>query len=589
MSRVILGLVALSLIPRLVSAQTQTFVIQGPDGAVGVGATQTDVITNGVPVSIGQPPARDGQPVKTGTSQIRGRIVASDNGQPLRRASVRLSSPEIREGRGTTTDADGRYEFRDLPAGRYTVSASKNGYVMISYGQRRPNEPGRPLDLADKQVAEKVDVALPRGGIITGRILDEFGEPVANAMVQPMTIRNFNGERRPMPMGASSTTPDTGEFRLWGLAPGEYFVMVNARGMMMNIGPSDDRTGYLPTYYPGTPNVAEAQPVAIAVGQTASGVDVMLSPARTAQISGTASNSKGQPIRNGSVMAMSRAPNAMMMGPSAMGMIRPDGTFTLSGVPPGEYTLRANAPATPGTPQETLTANVSVGSEDVTGVVLTPTPPIKITGRITLDPASGWLQPSTVRLMVSPKEPGGMFFGPGGMPIVHDDFTFEAPATPGAMMIRAMPMQIGSGPLAWSVKSIRVDNVEVIDSGVELAAGRDLSGVEIVITNRVQVVSGLVTNDGGQIPQDATVLFFAQNPDLRTTGRFTGQGRPDQNGRYTVRNLPPGDYFAVATDYIDPNRRGNDPGYLEDLSRRATRLTLREGETRALDLKIIAP
>ena len=585
MSRVIVGLVALSLISSLTSAQTQTFVIQGPDGAVGVGTT--DVVTSGV--FPGQPPARDAQPAKTGTSQIRGRILAADNGQPLRRASVRLTSPEIREGRGTTTDADGRYEFRDLPAGRYSVSASKSGYVMISYGQRRPNEPGRPLDLADKQVAEKVDFALPRGGIIIGRVVDEYGEPVANAMVQPMTLRVINGERRPMPMGPPSTTPDTGEFRLWGLAPGEYFVMVNSRATMnFALGPSDDRTGYLPTYYPGTPNVAEAQPVTIVVGQTASGVDVVLSPARTVQISGTALNSKGQPIRGGSVMAMPRALNPLMMGSATGGMIRPDGTFTLSGVAPGEYTLRAMVPpTTPGAAAEMVAANVNVGNEDITGIVLAPTPPIKITGKITLDPASDWLQPSMVRVMVSPKNPlGGMFIGSGSVPIVHDDFTFEAPATPGTMMIRAMPLQVGTGPLTWSVKSIRVDDVEIIDAGVEVTAGRDLSGVEIVLTNRVQSVSGLVTNDQGRIAQDATVLLFAQSPERRT-GRFFGQGRPDQNGRYTVNNLPPGDYFAVAADYVDPNRRAGDPGYLEELSRKATRLTLREGETRTLDLRVV--
>ena len=240
MSRAVMCLVALSLVPTPVVAQTQTVVIQAPDGAVGISSVQ-----GAVP---GQLPPRDTQPPKTGTSRIRGRVVAADRGEALRRAVVRLMSPDIREGRSTITDEQGRYEFIDLPAGRYTVSATKSGYLTINFGQRRPNEPGRPLELGDKQVAEKVDFALPRGGIIVGRVLDEFGEPVANAMVQPIMLRLVNGERRPMPSGPMATTPDTGEFRLWGLQPGDYLVLVNSRMMANPQEQTDDRSGYPPTY-----------------------------------------------------------------------------------------------------------------------------------------------------------------------------------------------------------------------------------------------------------------------------------------------------------------------------------------------------
>ena len=107
---------------------------------------------------------------------------------------------------------------------------------------------------------------------------------------------------------------------------------------------------------------------------------------------------------------------------------------------------------------------------------------------------------------------------------------------------------VSSGPGASgveSVKSIRVDNVEVIDSGVELRSGRDLSDVEIVVTNRVQPVSGIVTNDTRpDLRRTRPSLFFAQNPDLRTTTRFIGQAPPRSERSLPVRNLPPGEYFA---------------------------------------------
>ena len=125
-----------------------------------------------VPGAAAQAPARDRADAKDGTAILRGRIVSADGGQPLRKAQVRLFSPELREGRSASTDAEGRYEFRDLPAGRFTVTAGKGSYVTLQYGQKRPFEPGKPVELLDAQTIEKIDFSLPKGAIITGRVLD---------------------------------------------------------------------------------------------------------------------------------------------------------------------------------------------------------------------------------------------------------------------------------------------------------------------------------------------------------------------------------------------------------------------------------
>src|SRR5207237_5054996 len=129
-----------------------------------------------------QRPPRDTS-AKTGTARLRGHVVAADTGQPLRKAQVRAISAELRENRMATTDAAGAYELKDLPAGRYMLSASKGSFVGLSYGQLRPFEPGKPLEIADAQTADKIDFSLPRGSVITGRIVDEFGEPIADVQV----------------------------------------------------------------------------------------------------------------------------------------------------------------------------------------------------------------------------------------------------------------------------------------------------------------------------------------------------------------------------------------------------------------------
>ena len=131
-----------------------------------------------------------------GSSIMRGQIIAADNGSPIRRAQVRVTSPDAREGRVATTDAQGRFEIKELPAGRYTISASKAGFVSLQYGQSRPTESGTPLELGDGQTIEKITIGLPRGSVLGGRITDEFGEPVANASVTAFRYAFVGGARR---------------------------------------------------------------------------------------------------------------------------------------------------------------------------------------------------------------------------------------------------------------------------------------------------------------------------------------------------------------------------------------------------------
>src|SRR5262249_10150596 len=227
------------------------------------------------PVSV-LPPGR--QP-KVGTGRLRGRAIAGDTGTPLRRAQVRISSPDIGT-KTALTDAQGRYEFRDLPDGRFNVSVSKSGFVTMQYGQSRPFEPGRPIELTEGQLMDKADVALPRGSVLAGRVVDEFGEAVAEADVTAMRMQYQNGRRRLSQAGRNATTNDLGQFRIYGLPPGEYYVSATLRNMgtmMIDMlagagaagGPtgSNQTSGYASTYYPSTANPGEAQRVALAVGQ----------------------------------------------------------------------------------------------------------------------------------------------------------------------------------------------------------------------------------------------------------------------------------------------------------------------------------
>lgn len=552
-------------------------------GAAGPG------VPPGFPGAPGGLPARDRGPRQTGTARIRGRIIAADTGQPLRRAIVRASAPDIREMVSTMTGPDGFYEVKDLPAGRYTVTASKGAYATLSHGQTRAAEGGRPIEVNDNQTIDRIDLRLPRGGVVTGVVLDEFGEPVPDAQVVALRQQYLAGRRRLMPVGRTATTNDIGAFRLFGLTPGSYYLSVSSRDFfVMTSNRTDDRTGYAPTYYPGTSDVSSAQRLTVGGGQTLNDINISLVPTQTAQVSGAVVDAAGQRVRSGAVLAMARGGVMMPMTPS-IGPIRPDGSFTINGVAPGDYTLRASVPPDPGGGGgATAVATISVGGQDITGVQLTPALPSRISGRITLD--GGTVQSfdgPPLQLMFSSADADD--FGPGRMSMpamltARDDLTFETKANSGRLVARLM-----TADGRWSLKAVRHQGADVTDRGVDVRSGQDLSDVEVELTSKRQELSGLVTAAGGKPTSSYTAVIFAQDRELWAgMSRYIAIGRPDQEGRFRVRDLPPGDYYAVAVEYVEPGA-WTDPDFLDSVRHAGTSVSLHEGETKTVDLRLAEP
>ena len=564
MQRALMCLLALFLSPVFAAAQqTQVFIVQTPPGAPGQA-----------------PPRDNAQPVKVGTATLRGHVAAADSGQPLRKAQVRVFAAEQRESRMTTTDGDGKYEFKELPAGRYNVFASKGSFVGLQYGQQRPFEPGKPLEILDGQTLEKVDFALPKGGVITGRILDEFGEPLADAQVMAQRYQNIGGRRRLVPAGRNAMTNDIGEFRLFAIPPGQYYLSATLRSMGP-IGDSDDRSGYAPTYFPGTANMAEAQKVTVGLGQTVSDVNMALIQTRTSRVTGVAVDSQGRPMM-GMVMAVPRGDSVMMMfGPP--GQIRPDGSFTINGLAPGIYMLQTNGPGG----NQSASAEVTVGGDDVNGIRLVASLPSTASGRVIVDQAAAQsLKSSMLRVTAQPVEFDTVIFGPSGGPagpaVVNDDLTFELKARPGKMRI-----VLAGQPGGWAVRAVRYRGADVTDSGIEFRANEDIADIELEITNRLTDVFGLVTNSRGTALKDYSVVVFPKDRDQWTpNSRYMRTSRPDQDGRFKVNGLPPGAYYIVALDYLDTSGDWNDPESLDRLRSRATTFSVNEGETKTVDLKI---
>lgn len=525
-----------------------------------------------------QAPPRDNQPEKPATARIRGRVIGGENGSPLRRAVVMVMGEGLKGPKAATTDENGRYEVSELPAGRFQVRASKAGYVALAYGQRRPFSGGTPVELRDGQQLDGIDLNLPRGAVVTGRVTDEFGEPIASVGVQAMRYTYWQGRRNLSPVGMTSTD-DLGRFRIFGLAAGEYYI--SAKGQSEGYGwmnVQGESAAFASTYYPGTVAVSEAQRVRVAAGNETSGINFAVVSARGARISGTALNSKGRPVQ-GFVMLIERnGPGGYTMSNGGP-VDADDGSFQLAVVPPGEYTLQVQM-GMGGDDQESGSAVVTVNGQDVTGVNIVTAPPAVVRGQVMFETQPGSdVRPTQFSLFAQARDPDALMFGT--MAAVKDDWTFEARLPQPGMLLRASRF-----PDRYMLKAVMADGVDVTDSGLPVRPGEHLDGVQVLVSNRITRLSGSVQDDRGAVPSDATVLVFAVDENRWTTqSRWTGAAASDRQGKFELKGLPAGDYLAVALENVEDGRAA-DPEFLRQIKPYGLPVTLSDGEQKTVALRL---
>ena len=545
----------------------------------------------GAPVP-GQP-RRDtaAQPQPTGTGRIRGRVVAAVTNAPLRRVQMSLQWSENPQFRPIVmTDAEGRYEFAQLPPGKFSLSASKPGYVALQYGQRRPYEGGTSIALNTGETITSIDFALPRGGVIAGRITDEFGELMPQVQVQAQRFQFAQDGQRRLVTTGTATTDDRGEFRVYGLMPGEYvvngsvrpptnFVIVNGLPSASNTMPSD---GYPPTFYPGTANANDAQTVTIGIGEEVN-IQFGLIAARLARISGTVRDSEGRPGA-GEVILLPRQGISTNLSFNQLGA---DGSFVINGVAAGEYSLevRQILPGREG--PEAASVPITVAGNDIAGLRITTSKGSLITGRVVWDgtaPKTSPL-PGPLRVGAMPADPINFSLGSGNDPKANGELDDNGNFQLGGVASRVFLTLMTTLP-GWTVKSVTFDGQDITDVPLDPAGRQTIDGIRITMTDKLTNVSGQVTDaKGSTVPQYVVVVQPADELDPNVVMRYIRTVRPDTNGRFELRALRPGRYVATAIDSLEQGRQAS-PEFRRQLRRGAREFTIKEGETLSLDLKL---
>lgn len=536
-----------------------------------------------------QRPARDADRAarEEGTAAISGRVVVADSGAPVRRARVVAAGG--RRPHATTTDDLGRYQITGLGGGAYTVTVTKAGFVDAAFGQRRPLGAGTPLQLSDAQQLTRVDIYMPRGGVITGHVRDEAGEPVARARVAAQRFAYVRGERQLVGAG-SDETDDRGRFRVFGLPPGDYFVSATLAasertGLLLDALAARGRgalpgrpavapqsTGYAPTYYPGTTTPSEAGPLKLAPSQELGGVDFQLQLVPLATVRGTIAGTDGMVFL---LPDDGRGFRTM----SSRTSVRQDSTFAITDVAPGKYTLVASVDAPDGGTRMAVQP-VVVSGEDVV-VSLVPAAGARLRGTVTLESSGTPAPPSFQGFRVSAQRADPLPPIPRmGRPArVTDGGAFTlTDVLPGRCVIQA------TGTRGWTMKAVYLGGREITDEIIEIAS-EETRSLNVIFTDRATAVGGAVRDAHGAGVPGATVIAFPGDPaQWRPQTRRIQTARTDQNGEYRIGAVPPGEYLIAAVEDVEQGE-WFDPEYLQRLGPGAARMSITEGEQKRMDLK----
>lgn len=510
--------------------------------------------------------------IATGT--LRGRIIDAAQGHPLRGVRIQVTSGSAPD---VFTDDDGRFTIPALPAGRHSLVASKAGYVSAWRRDAGPSDAyqriGPPVTLAAGQV-EQVDMALSKGGIVTGRVIDQRGREVIGARVYLARAQWRDGRQQmTAAAGVGDQTNDLGEFRLFAIPAGTYLLGVRI--------PTQAGEGLLEVYAPGTFGPDGAEPIAVRAGEERA-IAITLPATPAAAVRGTVRGADGQADVRAVVQARLAGTSASVQMQT---YARADGSYRLSTLAPGEYEISAYSSST----RTFASARVRVDGSDLT-LPLTLSEGATIAGRYRFDtgaPPPGAKPPSSVGAGVLPVS---LPYNDARRMTIGEDWRFTITGLAGSY--RITPYQ----PTGWFVKRITRDGRDITHEPVEVATGT-IDGIEVLLTQKTTQLSVTVEGTDTEL-EETTVLIFGEDESkhwlsspfirtIRTAQQRSGQALQWHNRRsFTLSGLPPARYAAVALSQFEFGQETN-PSLLRRVAKVASTIELDEEGARAIALKVM--
>jgi hypothetical protein len=520
---------------------------------------------------------------------LYGRII-SITGDAVVKAKLILRSEtataaQSRASFSAVSASDGKFVFECVEPGRYQLVAEKPGYLQRAYGGAARSRSGAPLTLGAGQRVKDVVLQMTPQAQISGRVLDSDGEPAAGAHVQAMRPVHRMG-RRTIDVITGTPVDGLGEFRLFNLPPGRYYLRAaprrpepgSTRGDSTN--PNQAQESNVPTYYPSSADLMGAVPIDVAAGQNLTGTDIRVARARVVRVTGRVSGSMpDQPDQLLRVLLLPRGhPDSTMIINSLGGSIAADGSFEIAGVQPGSYML--------------LLVNMrgglrlfgrqalEVGDRNVDGVGIGIAPGFDLPGAVrwneqregTSAPVGG----SNVVLLPVDDFPLASVHAR-----VRNDGSFLLPG----LSAGRYSVMLSSAPGTY-VKSIRLGGREILAEGLDAGQARGGESLLITLSSSPGAIGGLARGeDLGPAP--AAVITLVPDPRLPKQPHLYRRVMADQNGRFEMKDLTPGKYRLYCWEDLEADAE-SDREFLKPFEKQSREVSVRESARETVVLECIS-
>jgi len=478
------------------------------------------------------------------------------------------------------TDAAGHFSFKDQTSGKYTVRATLDGFFGPSVNGFPSSSATKTVNIESQKPVPASDIYMSKGGVISGRLRDPNGQPASGVSVAAFRVTYTNG-RPQWSQANGKATDDRGEFRIFWLPPGEYYVGITPRAVSAVPSLQDKWTR---TFYPGVSDTAAAGVLTVKDGMETPGIDFSVQGSESTgifKVSGRALNPVAVP--NPTTGAVDRTVSSFILSPREPGLLdslnppsvqnalaiaaRPNGEFELRNVRTGSYDLIAYymapiqpAPAPPPTaagavapplPQVPTNRRYNIGrvrvdvrGSDIDGINLEIERGTEIRGKVV---SQGTNAIATDKIKVNLRSQDTIpdaFASIIGAIGVDSNGDFSAQDVPKARYT----FSISGLPDGAYVADILQGGTTIFDSGF-IVGNQPGASIEIVIAANGGIVEGRVQTADQKPAANATVVLVP-SVQHRQNSLMYKTAQSDEKGNFSMKAVPQGEYTMFAWESV---------------------------------------